>query len=304
MHTFVCMRQTHSCNWGATRKAFERYQEAMTILESRGAAEPDRADYQRDLSVSYDRLGDLLRALGQGEAARQYYPQALEIRQRLVAAEPRRLPARLSVSYNGWVTARALPREGRASTTHRPWRSRLPDRADYQRDLSVSYDKLGDLLQALGQGEAARQYYQQALEIRQRLAVAEPDRADYQRDLSVLRRWATCSRPGPRRRGAPVLPTGSLEIAQRLAVAEPDRADYQRDLSISYEQLGDLLRALGQGSGAPVLPTGPGDSPAAGRGRTRPRRLPMGPGCFSSPDGSRRTRQQHRASYPGVGNSP
>jgi tetratricopeptide (TPR) repeat protein len=60
-----------------------------------------------------------------------------------------------------------------------------PDRADYQRDLSVSYNKLGDLLQALGQGEAARQYYQQSLEIRQRLVAAEPDRADYQWDLVV-----------------------------------------------------------------------------------------------------------------------
>ena len=57
---------------GATRKAFERYQEAMTILKSRVEAEPDRAAYQHDLSVSYERLGDLLQALGQGDAARQY----------------------------------------------------------------------------------------------------------------------------------------------------------------------------------------------------------------------------------------
>ena len=60
-----------------------------------------------------------------------------------------------------------------------------PDRADYQRDLSISYNKLGDLLQVVGQGEAARQYYQQALEITQQLVAAEPDRADYQWDLVV-----------------------------------------------------------------------------------------------------------------------
>ena len=56
------VRYAHFCMYeadalrqlGATRKAFERYQEAMTILESRVAAEPDRADYQRDLSVSYN----------------------------------------------------------------------------------------------------------------------------------------------------------------------------------------------------------------------------------------------------------
>ena len=60
-----------------------------------------------------------------------------------------------------------------------------PDRADYQRDLSVSYNKMGDLYVSLGQGEAARQAYQGSLEIAERLAKAEPDRADYQLDLVI-----------------------------------------------------------------------------------------------------------------------
>jgi hypothetical protein len=37
---------------------------------------------------------------------------------------------------------------------------------------------------------------------------------------------------------------------RRLAEAEPDRADYQRDLSISYERLGDLMVAVGNGAEA------------------------------------------------------
>ncbi|HVC62775.1 MAG TPA: hypothetical protein VND19_20730, partial [Acetobacteraceae bacterium] len=47
----------------------------------------------------------------------------------------------------------------------------------------VSYERMGDLYRTLGQGEAARDAYAKALEIRERLARAEPDRADYQRDL-------------------------------------------------------------------------------------------------------------------------
>jgi tetratricopeptide (TPR) repeat protein len=60
-----------------------------------------------------------------------------------------------------------------------------PERADYQRDLSVSYNKLGDLHQALGQGDKAREYFEKALAIRERLARAEPERADYQVDLAI-----------------------------------------------------------------------------------------------------------------------
>jgi tetratricopeptide (TPR) repeat protein len=132
---------------GFTERAVERYEELLRVCEKRAQAEPDRADYQRDLSVSHERMGDLYRALGQGDKAREAYLNALHIRERLAQAEP--------------------------------------DRADYQRDLSVSFNKVGDLYSALGQGDKAREAYLNALHIRERLAQAEPDRADYQVDLAV-----------------------------------------------------------------------------------------------------------------------
>ncbi|MFM7362614.1 MAG: CHAT domain-containing protein, partial [Cyanobacteriota bacterium] len=132
---------------GLTDRALERSQQLLARNQRLATAEPDRADLQRDLSVSYNKMGDLYQALGQGEPARQMYRNSLQIRERLATAEP--------------------------------------DRADLQRDLSVSYNKMGDLYRALGQGEPARQMYLNSLQIRERLATAEPDRADLQRDLSV-----------------------------------------------------------------------------------------------------------------------
>ncbi len=92
-------------------------------------------------------MGDLYRDLGEGQNARDAYLKALAIRERLAAAEP--------------------------------------ERADYQRDLSVSYSKMGDLYRDLGEGQNARDAYLKALAIAERLAAAEPERADYQRDLTV-----------------------------------------------------------------------------------------------------------------------
>ena len=60
-----------------------------------------------------------------------------------------------------------------------------PENADYARDLSVSYERMGDLFRALGDGEQAREYYERALEVSQRLADSAPENADYARDLSV-----------------------------------------------------------------------------------------------------------------------
>jgi hypothetical protein len=58
--------------------------------ERLASAEPGRAAYQRDLSVSYERMGDVYRALRRGEPARAASQQPLTIRERLAAAEPDR----------------------------------------------------------------------------------------------------------------------------------------------------------------------------------------------------------------------
>ena len=106
---------------GQGEDARQAFAKALAIRERLAKAEPDRADYQRDLSVSYNKMGDLFSALGQGEDARQAFVKALAIAERLAKAEP--------------------------------------DRADYQRDLSVSYERMGDLFSALGQGEDAREAF-------------------------------------------------------------------------------------------------------------------------------------------------
>ncbi|MBL8692494.1 MAG: tetratricopeptide repeat protein [Planctomycetes bacterium] len=181
--------------------------------EALARSEPDRADFQRDLSVSYNKLGDLMRALGQGDQAKAFFEKALQIAERLARSEP--------------------------------------DRADFQRDLSVSYNQLGDLMRALGQGDQAKTFFEKCHAILKRLARSEPDRADFQRDLSVsYNQLGDLMRALGQGDQAKAFFEKALQIAERLARSEPDRADFQRDLSVSYNKLGDLMRALGQGDQA------------------------------------------------------
>ena len=99
--------------------------------------------------------GRLFRALGQGDDACKAFAASLAIRQRLATNEP--------------------------------------DRADYQRDLSVSHDRMGDLFRVLGQGDDARKAYATSLAIRERPAANEPGRADYQRAHAVEATLAAAS---------------------------------------------------------------------------------------------------------------
>ena len=121
----------------ATRKA----------LAALGAADPTNAGWQRDLSVSQNKIGEVLLAQGDLAGALAAYPAGLAIRERLAAADP---------TNAGW-----------------------------QRDLSVSQDNVGEVLRAQGDLAGALAAYRAGLAIRERLAAADPTNAGWQRDLWV-----------------------------------------------------------------------------------------------------------------------
>ena len=242
---------------GETGRAIDRYSALLVRQQRVVDAEPDNANHRRNLSVSFNKMGELHRAMGQGEQARQAFASALAIRQGLAEAEPDHAGYQrdLSVSFSKMGDLhRAL---GQGEQARQAFSASLeiaqrlaeadPDQADYQRDLSVAFDKMGSLHRALGQGEQARQAFSASLEIARRLADAEPDRADYQRGLSIsFSKMGHLYRALGQGEQARQAFSAALEIAQRLAEAEPDRVDYQRDLSVSFDNMGDLYRARGQ----------------------------------------------------------
>ena len=59
-----------------------------------------------------------------------------------------------------------------------------PQNAGWQRDLSVSYIRVGDVLVDQGQLEGALKAFRDGLAIRERLAKADPDNAGWQADLA------------------------------------------------------------------------------------------------------------------------
>ena len=91
---------------------------------------------------------------------------------------------------------------------------------------------MGDRYRALGQGEPARAAFQQALDIRERLARAEPERADYQRDLlvSLLR----------------AIETDSARAAEYRARGQKILSDLEAR-GAEIEQMDELKEAFGLG---------------------------------------------------------
>ena len=65
------------------------------------------------------------------------------------------------------------------------WRRPIRTTAEAQRDLSLSYEKLGNVQLKLGDTVSALEFYQQSLDISERLAAADPSNSQAQRDLMV-----------------------------------------------------------------------------------------------------------------------
>jgi hypothetical protein len=90
------------------------YQAKQAIISRLAKADPGNAGWQRDLSVSDNKIGDVLKAQGNLPEALKSYRDGLAIADRLAKAGP---------GNAGW-----------------------------QRDLSVSYDRVGDVQRFLSQG--------------------------------------------------------------------------------------------------------------------------------------------------------
>ncbi|MGB2746957.1 MAG: tetratricopeptide repeat protein, partial [Thiofilum sp.] len=133
--------------FGETSTALAKYKQAQSFMLELATASPTNFDIQRELSVSYEKVGNIQQAKGEQEAALRSYQQSLAIREKLAAHDPQQV--------------------------------------EWQRDLSVSYDNVGAIQQAKGEYEAALRSYQQSLAIAEKLAAHDPQQVEWQRDLSV-----------------------------------------------------------------------------------------------------------------------
>ena len=134
--------------YGDLDAALAAYQASLVIRQRLAAADPSNAAWQRDLSVSHNKLGDVLRAQGQLGDALAAYQASLVIFERLAAADP--------------------------------------SNAAWQRDLFVSYARLGSVLEQVGDVAAAAEQYGKGRAITVRLTERDPSNATWRNDRAWI----------------------------------------------------------------------------------------------------------------------
>jgi tetratricopeptide (TPR) repeat protein len=172
---------------GDFTRTMNEYQEARYVAERVAKADPDNADWQRDLSVAYTKVGDVQVAQGHLPEALKSFRDNLAIAERLAKADP--------------------------------------DNAEWQRDLAVSNERIGDLHQQRQDGREAIAAFERALAIYTDLLTKFPDntyflvsstvplsrlgelrglagRAYYERALKILKELDAAARLEPGRKPA------------------------------------------------------------------------------------------------------
>jgi tetratricopeptide (TPR) repeat protein len=239
---------------GDTSKQFSSTKEAYELLAGLAAEKPEDETYQRDLSIAYGEVGDVLVAQGNLTEALQTYRDSLAIFERLAKSDPGNADWQrgLSVAYN--KVGDVLVAQGNLTEALETYRNDLaiierlvkadPDNAGRQRDLSVAYNKVGNVLAAQGNLTEALQTYRDSLAIFE--AKADPGNAGWQRDLSVAyEKLGDVLVAQGNLTDALEAYRGDLAIMERLAKSDPGNAGWQYDLGISHERIGDVLMQQG-----------------------------------------------------------
>ena len=201
----------------APEEALAAYREAQKEIMELLEASPGQHALRRDLSVTCDRIGDILFSKGETEEALASYEKGLAIAEELAR------------------------KDGKSNL-------------ELHRDLSVSYDRIGDLLDKKGDLAGALTHFKKGLAIAKALSRQDPENKAWAWDLSasyervgdvLLAQGRFDEALGTYRRG--------LAIAEGVTGGGPQDASLERDLAVSYHKIGTLEALRGNAEEAREL---------------------------------------------------
>jgi tetratricopeptide (TPR) repeat protein len=246
---------------GDTAGALAAAEQARQIIADLVAGHPGNMVWQQDLSVSYEKIGDVQARQGDLASALKAYRASLAIRERLAKSDPSNAEWQRDVSVSYERIGDVQMAQGDLAGALTSYRDSLaiserlaksdPGNAGRQRDLALPYEKVGDVQVAQGDLSGALRSFQASLAILEQLAKSDPDDADGQHDLAtVYDRVGNVQEAQDDLAGALKSFRNRLAVMDRLAKSDPGNTEWQRDLSVSYGRIGEIQVARGELAGA------------------------------------------------------
>ena len=244
---------------GDLSRSMASFRNGLEISERMVWDDPRNAEWQRELSVSHSRLGDVQRSQGDLAGALASFRKAMEISERLARQDPSNDEWQRDLNVNHGKLGNVQLTQGDLAGALASFRKAMeiserlarqdPINAQWQRDLSLSHGKLGNVQLAQGDLTGALASFRKAVEICERLAQHDPYNAHWQGDLLVNHsKLGDAQLAQGDLAGALAVYHRVLEVCKRLAGQDPSNAQWQRDLWVSYWKMASVLEAAGDGS--------------------------------------------------------
>jgi tetratricopeptide (TPR) repeat protein len=242
---------------GRRDKALDDCTESVRILDSLVAADPQKAELRDRLASLLVTVGDIHAKLDQFEPADEKYRKAIEIRTALADAqgapdESKWLLAAATSRLAGLQLKRSRPDEALSSTRSsiallEPLMASNAGSHALQRELSIAYYLMGDILRTAKKPDEALSWLENDLAISTKLAETAPDNLVWRHDLATsLERIGLVLTDLDRRDAAHAAYVKAIDIGEDLVKRASKRPEWQRDTAATLERDGDLLTKLGR----------------------------------------------------------
>ena len=241
--------------------ALTSYRNGVAVIDELAKSNPGDTGWQRDLSVSYQRIGDAQMAQNDLPGALESYREGLAIVEKLAKSDPADADAQRDLALFFVKMGDIQLAQDDVSGALKSYREQLaisdrlaksnPRNALWQRDVSASFERIGNVQVKQNDLSGALKSYRDAFVIVDQLAKSDPGNHSAQRDLSLL-----FVKTGDVQKAQADLPGAlksyrdGLVIADQLAKSDPRNAIWQRDLSLLLDKIGDVQVALGDLPGA------------------------------------------------------
>jgi tetratricopeptide (TPR) repeat protein len=239
--------------------ALAAYQRAHLIAERMTKAEPGTALWERQLAVSYNKIGDALVDQNGLMEALEFYRSGNIILDRLATADPGNQAWQRDLAASCDNIGRVMMMQGEFADAVKAYRDGLvirdeliridPGNASWQRELATSYENIGDVLAGQEEWSEALTSYREGLGIRARFA--ETANPSWRRELAIshINVGDVLAKQG-RHAEALKFFRDAMAIVDRLARTDPANAIWRRDLSLTNTKIGDVLASQGNTSEA------------------------------------------------------
>ena len=237
---------------GKTARALTTYRDHLATFERLARSDPNNAELQRELTVSYSKIGDILVAQNNLEDALESYISALTIAQSLVRSDLGDALSQRELAASHFRVGEVQVAQGNLEDALESYTASLaifkrlvqsdPNNTQWQRELSASYGRVGNALVALGNLEDALENYTAALANSKLLVRSDNGNSLSQQELG----WSHVSVGNVQLKQGNLKAArenykASLDIVKRLLRADFGNSLLRRQLAVSHVRVGDVL---------------------------------------------------------------